>query len=98
MTADWADVRDAARTAGLTIHHKYRQEHPVPIQLWTVRRGGFMVASLDYEAGVSVVDVLGTAGARRLTDPTPAKALDAARAVGLQPARPTDTRTTTQEG
>jgi hypothetical protein len=83
MTTDWADVRAAARTAGLTIHHRYRQEHPVPIQLWTVRRDGFMVAGLDHEAGTAVVDILGLNGARRFTDPTPAQALDAARAIGL---------------
>jgi hypothetical protein len=91
-TTDWSDVRAAARTAGLTIHHKYRQREPLPIQLWTVRRDGFMVAGLDHEAGTAVVDILGPTGARRLTDPTPAQALDAARAVGLKAARPTDTR------
>lgn len=82
-TTDWADVRSAARTAGLTIHHRYRQGEPLPIQLWTVRRDGFMVAGLDHEAGTAVVDILGPTGARRFTDPTPAQALDAARAVGL---------------
>lgn len=89
-TTDWSDVRAAARTAGLTIHHKYRQEHPVPIQLWTVRRDGFMVASLDHEAGTAVVDILGPTGARRLTDPTPAEIFDAATAMGLL--RATDDR------
>lgn len=82
-TTDWSDVRAAARAAGLTIHHRYRQREPVPIQLWTVCRDGFMVAGLDHEAGTAVVDILGPTGARYFTDPTPAQALDAARAIGL---------------
>jgi hypothetical protein len=96
--SDWADIRQAAREQGLTIHLKHSgldrrrastwTDHD--LQLWAVRdEDGYMVVDYDHEQGRTLVSLIGPAGVRTLVDPEPAEVLAAAREAGLATERTT---------
>jgi hypothetical protein len=89
---DWADIRQAIREAGLTIHLKHSAadrrrastwtDHD--LQLWAVRdEDGYMVVDFDHEQGRTLMTLIGPDGVRTLADPSPIEALTAAREAGL---------------
>lgn len=89
---DWADLRQAVRAAGLTIHLKHSatdrrrastwSDHD--LQLWAVRdEDGYMVADYDHEQGRTLINVLGPAGVQTLADPAAGDVLQAAQETRL---------------
>jgi hypothetical protein len=87
-SADWADVREAARKAGLDIVLRFGRLKPGKIRhgMWTWRSHtptGDVVATYRGRVMGTSIELIGVRGSMHLNDPTPAEVLTAARVVGL---------------
>lgn len=85
---DWADVREVARKAGLTIELRFGRYKPGRYRhgMWTWRAdtaGGDLAANYRGRALRNSIELVGPRGSMHLYDPTPAEVLSAARLVGL---------------
>jgi hypothetical protein len=85
---DWADVREAARKAGLDIVLRFGRLKRGQIRhgMWTWRShtpAGDIAATYRGRVLGTSIELIGVRGSMHLNDPTPAEVLSAARLVGL---------------
>jgi hypothetical protein len=85
---DWADVREAARKAGLDIVLRFGRLKRGQIRhgMWTWRShtpAGDVAAIYRGRVLGTSIELIGVRGSMHLYDPTPAEVLSAARLVGL---------------